>query len=519
MAAQGQYAQIGQRPKHPGTLADYKRELGRTAVGRQDLQGLTERQIREQWQELLDEYEESREPSRDAQYYTNDGTPIVLVDDTVNPRTLKWFTAVLEDAGLYSPHNDQGFTDADVHRLWKLRTAAFKNRPGRQTRATGLVNNNRGWDTVDRTLTNWQEERLVDVYYRQNKGALGIAALWNALNRNDDPREPADRDGLTYKTVKAWYDDQMLPNLRRNQPSMSKSKARKPRMASFQPLRYMQLDLISMIGFRDRDKRYVWNLVDESTRYSVQDAIANKTAATCARVFKSFMVVIKERFGQWPVPKSTLRVDNGQEFGQQFEQAVLVEIRQVFPNDPFELEIVRGASNVANDQSIIELTNGQWRQTMKTYLYSTQQPKNAWYGHLPGQQGGYGINMREVNSLLNSRKQASLGNQSAADVWGASMALVNGDPGIGAGDYEVDEAIIDTAYNAQLARAEARRGPSAATTKPFEEGDSVRRFNMRWKKAALKSNDMKMSQEYKWGGPDDVFEITKVRGGVDAPAA
>ena len=99
------------------------------------------------------------------------------------------------------------------------------------------------------------------------------------------------------------------------------------------------------------------------------------------------------------------------------------------------------------------------------------------------------------------------------------MALVNGDPGIGAGDYEVDEAIIDTTYNAQLARAEARRGPSAAATQPFEEGDSVRRFNMRWKKAALKSNDMKMDQEYKWGGPDDVYEITKVRGGVDAPAA
>ena len=74
--------------------------------------------------------------------------------------------------------------------------------------------------------------------------------------------------------------------------------------------------------------------------------------------------------------------------------------------------------------------------------------------------------------------------------------MVNGDPGVGAGDYEVDEAIIDTAYNAQLARAEARRGPSAATTKPFEEGDSVRRFNMRWKKAALKSNDMNLEEEW-----------------------
>jgi hypothetical protein len=87
------------------------------------------------------------------------------------------------------------------------------------------------------------------------------------------------------------------------------------------------------------------------------------------------------------------------------------------------------------------------------------------------------------------------------------------------GDDEIDRAVISTAFNAQLARAEARRGPSAATTKPFQVGDSVRRFNMRWKKAALKSNKMKMDQEYKWGGPDDVYEVTHVRGGDDAPAA
>ena len=278
MAQQGQYAQIGQRAKHPGTLADYRRNNAA------DLRGVSEREIREQWQQLLDEYEESREPSKDAQYYTDNGTPIVLVDDTVNPRSLKWFKAVLEDAGLYSPSNDLGMSDAEVHRLWKLRTAAFQNRPGRQTRETGLVNSNRGWDTVDRELTDGQRDRLNDVFYRQNKGALGIAALWNALNRSDDPREAADRDGLTYKTVKAWYDDQMLPNLRRNQPAMSQSKARKPRRASFQPLRYIQLDLISLIGFRDRDKRYCWNMVDESTRYSVQQAIKDKTARACATV-------------------------------------------------------------------------------------------------------------------------------------------------------------------------------------------------------------------------------------------
>jgi hypothetical protein len=40
----------------------------------------------------------------------------------------------------------------------------------------------------------------------------------------------------------------------------------------------------------------------------------------------------------------------------------------VFGDDAFELEVVRGASNVANDQSIIELTNAQWRLEPITQL-------------------------------------------------------------------------------------------------------------------------------------------------------
>ena len=115
MAQQGQYAQLGQRAKNPGTLADYKRNNAA------DIRDLTEQQTREQWQTLLEEYEESREPSKDAQYYTADGRPIVLVDDNVNPRTLKWFKLVLEDAGLYSPNNAQGMSEAEVHRLWQAR--------------------------------------------------------------------------------------------------------------------------------------------------------------------------------------------------------------------------------------------------------------------------------------------------------------------------------------------------------------------------------------------------------------
>ena len=36
-------------------------------------------------QDLLDGHEDSREPSKDAEYYTDDGAPIVLVDDNVIP--------------------------------------------------------------------------------------------------------------------------------------------------------------------------------------------------------------------------------------------------------------------------------------------------------------------------------------------------------------------------------------------------------------------------------------------------
>ena len=108
--------------------------------------------------------------------------------------------------------------------------------------------------------------------------------------------------------------------------------------------------------------------------------------------------------------------------------------------------VVRGGSNVANDQSIIELTNGQWRQTTKTYLYSTEQPKNAWYGFFPRAQGGWGLNMRQCNSLMNSRKQASLGNQSATDVWNASWRIRNGNADEAEAGLKELSSMVDRAW-------------------------------------------------------------------------
>jgi hypothetical protein len=54
------------------------------------------------------------------------------------------------------------------------------------------------------------------------------------------------------------------------------------------------------------------------------NALRSKTARACATVFIEFMIVIKERYDRWPVPKTTLRVDNGTEYGPQFEAAITV---------------------------------------------------------------------------------------------------------------------------------------------------------------------------------------------------
>ena len=52
MSQPGPYAQVGLRPKHPGSLARYKRKFAA------DLVGFSEQEIQEQWQALIDEFEQ-----------------------------------------------------------------------------------------------------------------------------------------------------------------------------------------------------------------------------------------------------------------------------------------------------------------------------------------------------------------------------------------------------------------------------------------------------------------------------
>eukprot|EP01046_Picozoa_sp_COSAG06_P002378 COSAG06_NODE_83_length_25105_cov_69.740913_21_plen_144_part_00 len=83
----------------------------------------------------------------------------------------------------------------------------------------------------------------------------------------------------------------------------------------------------------------------------------------CATIFIEFMVSIKERYGRWPVAKTFMRVDNGQEYGKTFEAACKRGIEVVFPDeeDRFELKVVRGGSNVANGQRASgRLTTSYW---------------------------------------------------------------------------------------------------------------------------------------------------------------
>ena len=102
--------------------------------------------------------------------------------------------------------------------------------------------------------------------------------------------------------------------------------------------------------------------------------------------------------------------------------------------------------------------------------------------------------LRAINALLNSKKDASLGNQSAQDVWEAGIEVINKT------QTPTDVQIIRFAAEAQRERAEKRRGPSAGATQPFTIGMVVREANMKYVKASssLRGNKLKMGWPRAW---------------------
>ena len=461
------------------------------------------------------------DPSTAPQYLDAQGLPRVISDDTVNPRQLWFFKRVMEQANLYSPNNAVGMSDAQVRDLWKTRVRAYKNRPGAATatRRGGATNPSGrwekgkrfdpvtdaqgtrvGWQQVDVKLTPAQEARVKDIFYRDLKATVGFEALWQAIADRDDPYGAPDRGGITRGALLEWYRRQWIPQIAADAPRLNKAKVSIPLADKQAPLIQLQCDVISMISLKDGRMKYVLNIIDRFSKYTVQEALERETQDACAQVIIDFIESVRELSDtdDWPWA-TTLLCDNGASFGASFKQQI----------ETYEPKITVVNSEAYVPLSLIEGSNRQWRATTRRYLAAMGLASNRWYGWAHPR--GRGFTLRQINALLNSKKDASLGNQSAQDVWEAGIEVMNNTA------TQTDAQILRFASEAQRERAQKRRGPSAGTTQPFDIGQRVREASMKYvkSKTSLRGNKLKMDWPRAW--KINPATVTDRRGGNDRP--
>ena len=482
------------------------------------------------------------EPSTDERYLGPDGRPLVLSDDTVNPRTLKWFKRVLENAGIYSADKSVGLNDAQVHDLWKQRTAAFKARPGafEASRAGGATNER--WEKGVRWKADGTKEKvgltpvqlayLKAVYYGLYKATLGSTRLWAQIGEAHDPSslpaftqalsdagadlgeeealrlweggrrdlaDPVDRRGISHNAMMAWYRRQTVQQLSRDAPAQSQSKSVMPTPETQQILKSVQADVVNMDAYPSAGFGRVLSIIDGFSRFLTQVAMKDETADECAQGVVDWIDSILDVHGRWP-HRTVLRADNGSSFGPEFRAQVMDYAR----SRDVDLVIEQGRPNLPNDQSLIELYQRKWRKATREYLLATGQQMRQWYGANP-QQGRRGYNFRHVNGLLNLTVDASLGMQKPAAVWEAAWRALDGDAD------EADEAVVLRARQEQVERAGKKRGASAAVTEPYPVDTHVRKTSDKYMKASLRGNELKMGLPRAW--EEDVHQITQVREG------
>eukprot|EP01046_Picozoa_sp_COSAG06_P048486 COSAG06_NODE_7260_length_2566_cov_206.737738_2_plen_484_part_00 len=427
----------------------------------------------------------------------------------------------MEQAGLYSPNNSVGMNDAEVKDLWRTRVKAYKNRPGAAaaTRRGGATNlsgrwdkgkrfdpvtdaqgNRTGWQQVEVKLTPAQETRVVDVFYRDLKATVGFEALWQALADRDDPYTAPDRGGISRQALLNWYRKQLLPQLAADAPRLNKAKASVPMPEKQAPLVLLQCDVINLQALKYGKKTRVLNIIDRFTKYTIQEALERETQDECAQVIIDFVDTVRDLTvdGEWPW-ETVLLCDNGASFGKSFKEQI----------ESYEPKITIRHSEAYVPLSLIEGSNRQWRAVTRRYLGAMGLPENRWYGWAHPR--GRGYTLRAINALLNSKKDASLGNQSAQDVWEAGIEIINKT------QTPTDVQIIRFAAEAQRERAQKRRGPSAGVTQSFTIGTEVREAVMKYVKASssLRGNKMKMGWPRAW--QISTSKVTAVRGGDDRP--
>ena len=322
----------------------------------------------------------------------------------------------------------------------------------------------------DLVLTGEQRTALEDLYYGQFRSGIGMRALWEALR--DHPMQKAalqtDRKQkkawIPWLSFKNWYNSQEVAQLTRRAPTMSETRAGMPKEVV--PFAKLEADVVDMGDLAYGGKRYILNIVDVVTGFSVQQTwrggLNNRQTS---RVVQEFIDVIRKWRGSWP-RRTELRTDNGTaDFGEEFKDSV----EQYEP----KITVTHGVPHRPNSQAAVESSNRTLRGVLRRLLRSKGLPQKQWPNHLV-----------EAGYIMNTRPVERLGWISPADALNAFYGYTDEDRQTVA---DVIQAIKDS--------VNARRGP-ATQQKPYDVGDAVRLVNAQYMKASLRGNVSKMGPRW-----------------------
>ena len=322
----------------------------------------------------------------------------------------------------------------------------------------------------DLVLTDEQRTALEDLYYGEYRSAIGMRPLWEALR--DHPRQKAalqtDRKQkqawIPWLSFKKWYNSQEVAQLMRRAPTVSETRAGMPK--ELVPFAKIEADCIDMGELAYGGKRYILNIVDVITGFSVQQTwrggLNNRQTS---RVVRELIDTIRKWRGSWP-RQTELRTDNGTaDFGAEFKETV----EQYEPL----ISVTHGVPHRPNSQAAVESSNRTLRGVLRRLMRSKGLPQKQWPNHLV-----------EAGYIMNTRPVERIGRVSPAEALNAFY-----------GDTDEDRQTVANVIQAIKDSVNARRGP-ATQQKPYSVGDSVRLVNAQYMKASLRGNVSKMGPRW-----------------------
>eukprot|EP01047_Picozoa_sp_COSAG01_P057754 COSAG01_NODE_6715_length_3531_cov_4.251166_4_plen_276_part_01 len=258
-------------------------------------------------------------------------------------------------------------------------------------------------------------------------------------------------------------------------------------------------------------------MVDVYSGYTWQMAAKNDTARNAVEFVERVLGSIEERWDRAGVTTlAEIKTDNGASFSH---DQFVVPLQQSLQH--WQITFRKANSNTPNQMAFIENANREWRNIARRVLEVKSgnlteaqlkaKPAGArWHGGPANQ--ALGVQLREINALMNKRPNTTRGNESPSRILEAALEPGQGFDESGQPRTEEQDKELMKRVNATLLKSQAsRRG--ASTIKPYEEGDLVRLINAKYLKASTRSNALKMGP--RWSRT--VYQITKVRGRTGVP--